>query len=243
MKILNALALTTALALIASWSVLAQPPGKGPGAGKGPGHGHGQGPGHGGMSDDFRGVIHTLFAEHESFERSVELTEDGYRATTTSKDPAMAKMVQKHVSQMQERLDGGMGVRHWDPAFAEMRAHYDDMAVKIENVEGGVAVSVVGKTPEAVKVAQNHAKIVSGFVEKGETQMHAKHATALGDGKVAETSKSTGKGPGACGNCQGGEGKGKGAACGQCGDASCGKGDKPCCAAKAKPADKTPSDS
>jgi hypothetical protein len=36
-----------------------------------------------------------------------------------------------------------------------------------------------GKTPEAVKVAQNHARIVSGFLEKGPAPMHEKHARVL----------------------------------------------------------------
>lgn len=150
--------------------------------------GKGRGPGHEGTGDDFRGVIHSLFAAHEKVERSVEKTEKGYKATTTSRDPEIAAMLQTHVAQMKERLDGGLNVRRWDPAFVEMREHYADMEVTIENVEGGVAVSVIGKTPEAVLVAQNHADIVSGFVKEGEERMHAKHPLALKE--QAETSES-----------------------------------------------------
>lgn len=146
-----------------SWSVFGQPPGKGRES----------------MSDDFRGVIHSLFASHEAFDRAVELTKEGYRARTVTEDSELATLLQKHVAQMAERLDGGLSVRHWDPAFAEMREHYDDMEVSLENIAGGVQVTVVGKTPEAIKVARNHAAIVSGFVEKGESRMHTPHATAL----------------------------------------------------------------
>lgn len=142
--------------------------------------GFGKGKGHGPMGGgDFRGVIHELFAAHEDFDRKVVLTENGYRATTTSAKPETAKLLQKHVSQMESRLDGGFGVRHWDPAFAELREHYDDIEVKLTNIKGGVAVSVTGKTPAAVKVAQNHAKIVSGFVERGHTEAQKEHARAL----------------------------------------------------------------
>lgn len=120
-----------------------------------------------------------MFASHEAFDRAVELTKEGYRARTVTEDSELATLLQKHVAQMAERLDGGLSVRHWDPAFAEMREHYDDMEVSLENIAGGVQVTVVGKTPEAIKVARNHAAIVSGFVEKGESRMHTPHATAL----------------------------------------------------------------
>ena len=120
-----------------------------------------------GMPADFRDVIHTLFAEHAMVKRKVKVTQDGYEAETTSADAEMVTLLQTHVAQMKSRLESGMGVRHWDPAFAEIRAHYEDMDIEIEDIEKGVRVKVEGKTPEAVKVAQNHANILSGFVERG----------------------------------------------------------------------------
>ena len=149
--------------LILFSSLEARPPGKGPAQG----------------GSDFRGVIHSLFANYEDFERKVEILENGYRAVTTSKDPKSAKLLQEHVIQMKERLDGGFGVRHWDPAFAELREHHEDMTIELEEITGGVSVSVMGKTPEAIQVAKNHAKIVSGFVEKGGEQMHATHPAVV----------------------------------------------------------------
>ena len=174
--------------------------------------------GYGPMSADFRGVIHSLFAEHEKVDRSVELTETGYRASTTSKDSKVAATLQKHVAQMESRLEGGFGVRHWDPAFVELREHYDELGIEVKNIEGGVSVTVVGNTPEAIKVAQHHAGIISGFVEKGGEQMHATHPAAVtkkdGDPKVTTAEK--------------------GKAGGACGDGQCDLGKKPCCAARAE---------
>lgn len=157
--------------------------GKGHGhEGKGHGvHGKGHGPGHGG--DDFRGTIHALFASHGEIDRKVELTQEGYRATTTSGKPEVVALLRKHLSEMKERLESGRGVRHWDPAFAEFREHYEDIEVRVKNIEGGVEVTVEGRTPEAAEVARNHAKIVSGFVEKGEERMHATHPRALPGGE------------------------------------------------------------
>ena len=150
------------------------------GHGKG-GHGRGGGP----MPVAAKEAIHELFSQHEKIRRKVTLTNRGYRAVTTSSDAEVAATLQKHVSQMKERLAGGYGVRRWDPAFAEFRQHVSDMEMKIEMVEGGVSVEVVGKTEAAVRVARNHARIISGFVKKGPTAAHATHDPAL------EPSKST----------------------------------------------------
>lgn len=148
-------------------SLQAEPPGKG--------HGHGQGKGGG----DFQGVIHALFAAHEKIDRVVEITDSGYKAKTTSQDKAIAALLKKHVAEMVARLDGGMNVRHWDPAFAEFREHYDDTTVVIDNIAGGVSVTVAGKTAAAIKVVRNHAAIVSGFVEKGSREMHQTHSAVI----------------------------------------------------------------
>ena len=42
-------------------------------------------------------------------------------------------------------------------------------------------VTVEGTTKDAITVAQNHAKILSGFVKEGMTAVHRKHAKALSD--------------------------------------------------------------
>ena len=139
----------------------------------------GKGQGHGKGGGDFQGVIHSLFAAHEKIDRVVEITDSGYRAKTTSQDEAVAALLQKHVAEMAARLDGGMSVRHWDPAFAEFREHYDDTTVVIDNIAGGVSVTVTGKTPAAIKVVRNHAAIVSGFVEKGSKEMHQTHPAVI----------------------------------------------------------------
>lgn len=202
-------AATLALVFAAS-SVFAQPHGKGPG----------------GQSGSFQGVIHSLFANHDKVKRSVELTDTGYRATTISEDKEVAKYLKRHVAQMESRLENGMGIRHWDPAFAELREHYDDMTIKVNDVDKGVSVDVVGKTPEAIKVAQNHAKIISGFVEKGNAQMHASHSRALGDGESDSGGQTKQMKCENCGSAKGGAGCQEGGSCGQAG--------KPCCAGQGR---------
>ena len=169
--------LATGLALPATLSAQ----GPGPGAGRGHGPGGGMGPGAG-----FQEAIHKLFENHEKITRTVEMTETGYRAVTVSDDKEVAETLEKHVKEMRARLGAGMMIRRWDPAFAELVEHYSDIEHEFKEVEGGVEMVAKGKTPDAVKVVKNHAAIVSGFVKKGGTEMHATHARALGQEKEKE---------------------------------------------------------
>jgi len=177
----RSLSLASCLLALLTLPLAAQGPGRG---GRGHGGGGGGG-GHGGGPGGFQEAIHTLFDHHTKIQRSVELTDSGYRSRTVSDDPEIAKTLQKHVREMRERLGSGRMIRRWDPAFAELVEHYEAIDHEFKEVEGGVEMVASGKTPEAVKVAQNHARIVSGFVEKGPSQMHEKHATALTDGTPA----------------------------------------------------------
>lgn len=143
-----------------------------------------QGPGGGGLGG-FQEAIHTLVANHTKINRTVEMTDTGYKSRTVSDDPEIARTLQKHVKEMRERLGTGMMIRRWDPAFAELVEHYKEIDHEFKEVDGGVEMIAKGKTPEGIKIAQNHARIVSGFVEKGPAQMQASHPTALGSDKTA----------------------------------------------------------
>lgn len=149
--------------------------------------GPGRGPGGGGGG--FQEAIHTLFENHEKITRTVELTETGYRARTVSDDPEIASTLQKHVREMRKRLGAGMMIRRWDPAFAELVEHYKEIDHDFKEVKGGVEMIATGKTPDAVKVTQNHAKIISGFVKEGPSQMHESHPGALNGGPKEDADK------------------------------------------------------
>ena len=152
---------------------------------RGKGGGQGGGPGGGG----FQEAIHKLFDNHEKIKRTVEMTDSGYKSRTVSDDPEIAKTLQKHVKEMRERLGAGMMIRRWDPAFAELVEHYKDIDHEFKEVEGGVEMVAKGKTPDAIKVVQNHAKIVSRFAKLGPDEMHESHARALGDPDNKESAK------------------------------------------------------
>lgn len=132
-----------------------------------------------GMPKELHDNIHSLFDNHARFTRKVELTEKGYIATTESTDPELARILREHVSQMRDRLQGGRMVRRWDPAFPEFIAHYDDITHRVEATKNGLRISVTGKTPDAIKVAKNHAMIVSDFAKNGWKAHDTHHPLAL----------------------------------------------------------------
>ena len=96
-------------------------------------------------------------------------------ALTESDDPKLANVLRSHVKQMSARLQSGRMIRGWDPAFREMVQHYDDIAHKVEATQKGLKITVSGKTPAAIKVAQNHADIVSNFAKNGWAEHDVRH--------------------------------------------------------------------
>jgi hypothetical protein len=126
-----------------------------------------------------RDLIQNLAQNHHLLEREVSLTESGYVARTTTTDAGLAKQLVSHVTYMKKRLGSGSMVRRWDPAFVELIQYHDQIEVTVEALPNGIAVVVQGKTPDAVLVAKNHARIVSGFVEKGSEAVQNQHQKAL----------------------------------------------------------------
>lgn len=145
------------------------------GKGKGQGRGSAGGP----LPPEAQEQIRALFSNHDKIRREVTETELGYTATTESNDPAVAAALKKHVRQMEDRLKQGLMVRRWDPAFEEYASHYKDMDTEFEKTEKGVRMTVKGRTPEAARVARNHAKVVSAFVAKGMDEHDVRHPKAL----------------------------------------------------------------
>lgn len=155
-----------------------------------------------GMPAETRDNIHALLNNHSSITRSVTLTDDGYVSKTESSDTAVTRILREHVAQMQERLESGLMVRRWDPAFAEYVKHYSDIEHTMTPTESGLTMTVRGKTPEAIQVARNHAEAVTDFVTSGWEGHNRTHPAVLDSAKTARSDKAC------CGNCRGGGGKG-----------------------------------
>lgn len=130
-----------------------------------------------GMPAEAQEQIHALFDNHAKIHRELKLTATGYTALTESDDPKVAAALKKHVGQMQERLGSGLSVRRWDPAFAEYCDHYAEIEHQFIATDKGVRMTVKGRTAKAVKIAQNHAKVVSAFAAHGWSEHDKRHGT------------------------------------------------------------------
>ncbi len=128
----------------------------------------GEEPVRGPLPERQRDIIHRMAENHAKIRREVVPDAEGYSARTTSEDPETEAILREHFAYMKKRLGAGAMVRRWDPAFVEMLEHYADIVVTEKEIPGGLEVRVVGKTADAIKVAQNHAAIISGFVRTGE---------------------------------------------------------------------------
>lgn len=122
--------------------------------------------GEAGMSH--HGNIHGLLDRHEAIDRSVQEIAGGVETVTTSDDPEVTGMIREHVRQMQQRMESGFGVRHWDPLFVELFRHHAEIEMVIEDVPGGVRVRETSESADVTELIRQHAvRGVSEFVAGG----------------------------------------------------------------------------
>jgi YHS domain-containing protein len=155
-------------ALLAAVTVGASGPAL-PAQGMPPGHGmaHGNGP-------DMQ-TIHQLFAHSDQIRRSVRKLPDGVEAVTESSDPKVRAMLREHVHAMQARLHKRELIRAWDPLFAELFKHADQIKLEIADTEQGVKIRETSADAETVRLLHAHADAVSGFVKEGMSGMAKRH--------------------------------------------------------------------
>jgi len=114
----------------------------------------------------------TLVFNHESITREVKEIPGGVQTVTTTTNPDLVPVLQKHPKEMVEHFEKGGSVRRWDPLFAELGKHYDKVDMKWNNLKDGIEITSTSDDPEVVKLIRAHAKKVSEFVSRGRAAMH-----------------------------------------------------------------------
>lgn len=151
-------------------------PGRGMGRGQGRGPGGGRGPGNGGGPPagmrDAMDTFHSLLDNHTKIDRKVEEIPGGVMTVTTSKDKEVRDLLRKHVRQMKQRMEDGQPIRMWDPLFVELFKHREEVQMRIEDIDGGVRVSLTSDDDNVVKLVRQHAKTVSEFAKEGYDRAH-----------------------------------------------------------------------
>lgn len=158
----------------------------GPGRGRGFQGGRGPGArGQGGQHDDRheadQEVFHYLLSNHQQIRRTVKELPNGVETLTESDVPEIAAKIQEHVDWMEVRVRESKPIRMRDPLFAEIFQHTDKIEIRHENTEKGVRVTETSKDPYVVNLIQTHAKVVSGFVERGFAEAMKNHAIPEGN--------------------------------------------------------------
>lgn len=186
------ISLVLSLALLVALPVFAQ---QGPGAGRGRGQGGGGlglGPGRGGGGQHGRGaggrhghderhaedheVFHFLLQNHKSITRTVKELPNGVETLTESDVPGVASKIKEHVKWMEVRIREAKPIRMRDPLFAELFRHTDKIKMVHEDTDKGVRVTETSDDPHVAGLIQAHAKVVTGFVNRGFAEAMKNHA-------------------------------------------------------------------
>lgn len=126
------------------------------------------------MPED-RDIFHYLLEHHGKITRTVTELENGVKTLTESTDPIVAKKLQEHVASMYQRVEDGRPLRMWDEMYREIFQHTDKIKMELENTDGGISVIETSDDEYVVKLIKAHAKVVSGFAERGFNEARLNH--------------------------------------------------------------------
>lgn len=165
-------------------------PGGGPGMGRGKGRGKGRGGqpnaegqpgrqgqhGHDDRHDEDHDVFQFLLQNHDKIKRTVKVLPDGVETLTESDVPEIADQIKEHVEWMEYRIENTNPIRMRDPLFAELFRHTDQIKMVHQDTDKGVRVIETSDEPDVAELIKAHAKVVSGFVERGFAEAMKNHA-------------------------------------------------------------------
>ena len=144
-------------------------------------HGRGSGPrgaggwsgagGWGGPPNEMRAVW-ALIDAHDDIERIVEEIPGGVKTTTTTTDPELVPVLQRHVTEMAELLESGGRIRNWDPLFAELFDRRHEIRMTIKELDHGVEVVETSDDEGVTQLIRAHARKVEEFVAEGDDVLH-----------------------------------------------------------------------
>ena len=138
----------------------------------------GGGFGHG--ADDRHNADHEVFqfllTHHKQITRKVTERPDGVETLTESDHPKVAAKIKEHVEWMKYRIGNTNPIRMRDPLFAELFRNANKIKMEHVDTDKGVRVVETSDDPYVVKLIQSHAKVVSGFVDRGFAEAMKNHA-------------------------------------------------------------------
>ena len=127
-------------------------------------------------------TIQNLLDSHELIRRTVNQDEETniISTLTWSDNPQVSDWIKVHVKQMMQRVKQDRPIRRWDPVFAALFEHADEIETSSTNTENGVAVTQEGKTECGRTLVALHSAIVTSFVERGRDAAQDSHPVPNG---------------------------------------------------------------
>ena len=122
-----------------------------------------------------RDVFQTLLGNHELIRRETKEIPSGIETVTESDNAEIAALIQDHVAAMKVRIENGHRLRQWDPMFVAVFDHADRIRMEYEKTAKGMKVREVSDDAYVARLIQAHAKVVSGFVERGGEESRLAH--------------------------------------------------------------------
>jgi intracellular sulfur oxidation DsrE/DsrF family protein len=117
----------------------------------------------------------------------VKVLPNGVETLTESDSPEIAAKIQEHVEWMADRIKTASPIRMRDPLFAEIFKHTDKIKMEHEDTVKGVRVTETSTDAYVAKLIQEHAKVVSGFVERGFAEAMKNHPVPKGKSSSVAT--------------------------------------------------------
>jgi hypothetical protein len=96
-------------------------------------------------------------------------------------DSTVDSYIKKHVKQMKGLVESGRRIRNWDPLFSAIFDNYELIEMKVVEKDLGVEVVEISYDPYVAKLIQEHAKVVSLFVQYGFEEAHRSHPVPVNE--------------------------------------------------------------
>ncbi|MFK7817333.1 MAG: hypothetical protein AB8G99_01330, partial [Planctomycetaceae bacterium] len=130
-------------------------------------------------------TIHTMFAHRDTIRRTVKKTATGAEATTESDDEDVVALLQEHVPAMEARVHNNSPLPPMTvhPSVQSLIKHKADYVLSCEDTANGVKATYTAKEPFVILLVQEHAQLVSRFLQNGMSEIHRpyKFPTASSD--------------------------------------------------------------
>ncbi|ANJ67802.1 hypothetical protein A9404_10810 [Halothiobacillus diazotrophicus] len=124
-----------------------------------------------------------LLEDHAALKRESEPLPNGIRAWTTSENPELVRVLQAHVTGMEERFAQGRAIRSWDPLFSALFEYRDALTVTYRNLPDGVETVMTADDPKLVELIQCNDVTLHQFVRHGAEA--SKHRSPVPDWVLA----------------------------------------------------------